>query len=248
MQESLLQTSGLTLKYGDYAAVSEVDLSIRPRQLHSIIGPNGAGKTSLFHLLSGTREATGGKVLFEGTDVTRLQPHQRLQRGLARSFQITELFWGASVHENVRLAVQATNRRASRAILRPASHWHEFAAEADRILERLGLSHLASSEVGKLSHGQQRLVEIAVCLAGRPKLILLDEPTSGMGVDDIPRMMALVRDLTRDYTVVLIEHNMGIVMKLSDEITVLAQGRVLARGTPADISADPKVRGAYLGS
>lgn len=247
MSDAVLKTSGLSLSYGDYKAVSNVDLELRRNSLHSIIGPNGAGKTSLFHLLSGTRETTSGSVWLNGEDITRLAPHERLHKGLARSFQITELFWGATVLENVRLAAQARDRRASRSMLRSFTHWTTFQSEAQALIDKLGLGPLSHADVESLSHGQQRLVEIAVCLASRPSVLLLDEPTSGMGVDDIPRMMDLVRGLSREYTVLLIEHNMGIVLKLSDEITVLAQGRVLARGTPAQISSDPRVKDVYLG-
>jgi branched-chain amino acid transport system ATP-binding protein len=244
----LLEAVRLAKHFGKFVAVAGVDLQVRPNTVHSVIGPNGAGKTTLFHLLTGTIPVTSGRILFDGHDLTGERGHRRVQRGIARSFQVTSLFLTLSVRENLRLAAQGVT---------PAQAfdcWHEPIGEractetVARVLARVGLESFASALASNLSHGQQRRLEVGMALAAHPKLILMDEPTSGMGIDDIDGMKRLIRSLRDEHTVVFIEHNMGIVMDISDTVTVMQQGRVLAEGVPDQIRADPRVRAAYLGN
>jgi branched-chain amino acid transport system ATP-binding protein len=219
-----------------------------PRTVHSVIGPNGAGKTTLFHVLTGTLPITAGKITFDGHDVTHEPDHKRVRRGVARSFQVTSLFASLSVRENLRLAAQGVDARRALNAWKPPRGALEHADVVDSVLERLTLQRFAGTAAGALSHGQQRRLEVGMALAARPKAIFLDEPTSGMGIDDLADMKHLIRSLRDDYTVVLIEHNMGIVMDISDTITVMQQGRVLVEGRPDDIRGDERVRSAYLGN
>ncbi|KVU50024.1 ABC transporter ATP-binding protein [Burkholderia cepacia] len=248
MSEAILEARGIVKRYGKFTALGGVDLRIMPRTVHSVIGPNGAGKTTLFHTLTGTLPITSGSILFDGHDVSREPDHKRVRRGIARSFQVTSLFPNLSVRENLRVAAQGVE---SRRALNPWAPPHGALAHdgiVDDVLERLGLQRFADTAAGVLSHGQQRRLEVGMALAARPRAIFLDEPTSGMGIDDLDDMKALIRGLRDDYTVVLIEHNMGIVMDISDTITVMQQGRVLVEGKPDAIRGDERVRSAYLGN
>jgi branched-chain amino acid transport system ATP-binding protein len=246
--EFLLEARQVTKHYGKFVALGGVDLRVRRNTVHSVIGPNGAGKTTLFHMLTGTLGATGGSIAFDGQDVTREPAHVRVRKGMARSFQVTSLFPTLTVRENLRLAAQGVNaRRAFNLWRSPQGHW-SCAEMVDRVIERLGLRNQERTAAGSLSHGQQRRLEVGMALAAEPKAIFLDEPTSGMGIDDLDDMKTLIADLGRDYTVVLIEHNMGIVMDISHTVTVMQQGRVLVEGTPQSVRDDERVRTAYLGS
>ena len=244
----LLEAIGIEKYYGKFAALGGVDLKVRANTVHSVIGPNGAGKTTLFHMLTGTKTVSGGRILFDGHDVTNEPDHRRVQRGIARSFQVTSLFLSLSVRENLRLAAQGT--APSKAL----NCWHEpdgTRSQADTVagvLAKLGLESFATVPAGNLSHGQQRRLEVGMALAARPKAIFLDEPTSGMGIDDLEDMKHFIKSLRDEHTVVLIEHNMNIVMDISDTVTVMQQGRVLAEGLPHDIRSDDRVRAAYLGN
>ncbi|MBJ7262967.1 MAG: ABC transporter ATP-binding protein [Burkholderiaceae bacterium] len=244
----LLQARGVVKRFGKFVALHGIDLDIMPRTVHSVIGPNGAGKTTLFHTLTGTLSTSEGSIVFDDHDVTSLADHQRVQRGIARSFQVTSLFANLSVRENLRLAAQGVHRSGA------FNGWHRpegvraHSGTVDQALQRMGLEKQADITAGLLSHGQQRRLEVGMALAARPKAIFLDEPTSGMGIDDLDAMKALIRGLREDHTVVLIEHNMGIVMDISDTITVMQQGRVLVAGKPDDIRRDERVRTAYLGN
>ncbi|MFA4913043.1 MAG: ABC transporter ATP-binding protein [Comamonadaceae bacterium] len=245
---ALLQARGVTKRFGKFVALHEVTLNVMPRTVHSVIGPNGAGKTTLFHTLTGTLQASAGSVIFDGHDVTGEPDHVRVQRGIARSFQVTSLFANLSVRENLRLAAQGVHRKGA------FNCWHRpdgvraHTEVVDHVLERMELQRLTDVAAGSLSHGQQRRLEVGMALAARPKAIFLDEPTSGMGVDDLEGMKRLIRGLREDHTVVLIEHNMNIVMDISDTITVMQQGRVLVEGRPDAIRNDARVRTAYLGN
>ncbi len=244
----LIEAVGVTKHYGKFAALGGVDLKIRRNTVHSVIGPNGAGKTTLFHMLTGTGMSTGGRILFDGHDVTREPDHRRVQRGMARSFQVTSLFPNLPVRENLRLAAQGVHPRQALNCWRTPQGERACTATVDEVLARIGLARHAGTAAGVLSHGQQRRLEVGMALAARPQAIFLDEPTSGMGIDDLDDMKQLIRSLREQHTVVLIEHNMAIVMDISDTVTVMQQGRVLAEGLPADIRADARVRSAYLGN
>jgi len=248
MSDVLIEAVGVTKHYGKFAALGGVDLKIRRNTVHSVIGPNGAGKTTLFHMLTGTGMTTGGRILFDGHDVTREPDHKRVQRGMARSFQVTALFASLAVRENLRVAAQGVSPRQAMNCWRAPVGELACTRIVDEVLQRIGLERLANTPAGELSHGQQRRLEVGMALAARPKAIFLDEPTSGMGIDDLDDMKQLIRGLRDAHTVVLIEHNMNIVMDISDTVTVMQLGRVLAEGLPGDIRADARVRSAYLGN
>jgi branched-chain amino acid transport system ATP-binding protein len=248
MSEPILQATGVVKRYGKFTALDNVNLRIMPRTVHSVIGPNGAGKTTLFHVLTGTLPITTGNIVFDGHDVTHEPDYRRVKRGIARSFQVTSLFANLSVRENLRVAAQGVDSKRALNGWTPPRGALEQGDVVDPILERLALTRFAATLGGALSHGQQRRLEVGMALAARPKAIFLDEPTSGMGIDDLDDMKHLIRGLRDEYTVVLIEHNMGIVMDISDTITVMQQGRVLVEGRPEDIRGDERVRRAYLGN
>ncbi|MDR0827306.1 MAG: ABC transporter ATP-binding protein [Desulfovibrio sp.] len=247
MSKAILQIENLSLSYNGFMAVNKVTLNVAHKTIHSVIGPNGAGKTSLFHCLTGVRRPTSGRVLFDGKEITHQPAHRRTCTGLARSFQITSLFQNLSVQENLRLASQGRDGDRALVFWRSIAGRREHMEMADSIMERLGLTQKANIAAGDLSHGQQRILEVGMALCGKPKLLLLDEPTAGMGVEDIPVMTRLIADLGKDYSIMLIEHNMGIVMSISDTITVMSQGEILVEGTPAAVRTDERVREAYLG-
>jgi len=246
--EPILSAQGVAKHYGRFVALTGVDLRVMPGTVHSVIGPNGAGKTTLFHTLTGTIPVSSGRIVFAGHDVTREPDYVRVRRGIARSFQVTSLFANLSVRENLRLAVQGAHAQGAFNMWHAPGRQASIAESVDAILERLTLQSRADTAAAALSHGQQRRLEVGMAMAARPKAIFLDEPTSGMGIDDLDAMKSLIRGLVADHTVVLIEHNMGIVMDISDTITVMQQGRVLVEGTPAAIRDDERVRAAYLGN
>jgi branched-chain amino acid transport system ATP-binding protein len=246
---ALLQARAVTKRYGAFTAVDGVDLAVMPGSIHSVIGPNGAGKTTLFHTLTGTVPISSGSICIDGEEVSHLAGHRRVQKGLARSFQVTSLFQNLSVRENLRVAAQG--RLPRQALLGWGIPTDSDAAlvAADDLVQRFSLDRVADRAAGLLSHGQQRRLEVAMALAARPQLIFLDEPTSGMGIDDIVEMKDLIFSLKQEgYAVLLIEHNMDIVMGISDTITVMQSGRVLVEGAPDAIRDDERVRRAYLGN
>ncbi len=248
MTEPILRATNLTKRYGKFAAVNDVTLDVMPGVIHSVIGPNGAGKTTLFHTLTGTVPITEGTINVSGENITNLPDYKRVLKGLARSFQVTSLFTSLTVWENLRIAAQGRNPLQALLAWRDVESFAAPSAQADTLIRRLNLEAVSQRQVGELSHGQQRRLEVGMAMAGRPKVILLDEPTSGMGIDDIAEMKRLIRDLRTDYTVLLIEHNMDIVMDISDKITVMQQGRILVEGEPDEVRHDERVRRAYLGS
>jgi len=244
--EPALVCRGVQKRFGALRAVDGVDLAVRSGELRSIIGPNGAGKTTLFNCVTAIFPTDGGRVTFGGADISRLPPHALVRRGLARSFQIISLFHTLSVFENVRIAVQARSRYRF-SLFAWADDLTAVNAEAWRVLEDLGLADKAAMPANSLSHGDQRLLEIGIALATRPRLILLDEPLAGLSAEERTRIAGLIRRLAGQITVVLIEHDIDRVLALSDTISVLHQGRLIAEGTPEEIQRNPEVQAAYLG-
>jgi branched-chain amino acid transport system ATP-binding protein len=244
----VLETRSLTKAFGALVAVDRVSIRVRRRSLHAIIGPNGAGKTTLFNLLSGNLEPTSGQVLFKGRDITRQPVHRTIHLGIGRSFQITNIFPNLTVFENIRLAAQATGGDNFK-FWRAAAHFRRYEARAWEVIEKVGLKERAFTPARTLPHGDQRKLELGMILAPDPEVLLLDEPTAGMAAEQVPELIALIQDIQRsgEKTVMLVEHNMNVVMSVSDTITVMHQGRVLAEGTPAEIAANEEVQTAYLG-
>ncbi len=246
MAEPLLLIEGLTKRFGGVIASDDVTLAVPQGELHAIIGPNGAGKTTLIGQLTGELSSQSGRIRFAGEDITALPTHQRSLHGLARSFRITSLFLDFSALDNVALAVQAHAGHSFR-FWRDARQERELREPARAALERVGLGARADAWVANMSHGEHRQLEIAMALATRPRMLLLDEPMAGMGVEESARMVKLLRELKQELTIVLIEHDMDAVFALADRISVLVYGRIIASGEPAAIRANPDVRRAYLG-
>lgn len=243
--EPLLAVDGLSVRFGALRAVDRVSFAIAERKITSIIGPNGAGKSTLFNLISGAVRPDSGRILFRGADVTGRSPDQMLDAGLARSFQITNLFFELSVFENLRLAAQRVEP-ARRAFL-PTSRSVDALRRTEELILRFGLASKATEPVGALSHGEQRRMEIAVALATEPSLLLLDEPTQGMSHADTAETAALIKTVAENVTILLIEHDVDLVMDLSQHVIVMHQGTKLAEGDPVSIRADRKVQEAYFG-
>jgi branched-chain amino acid transport system ATP-binding protein len=245
---SMLDVDNVSKRFGSLVALRDVSLHVEQGELRAIIGPNGAGKTTLFNLVSGFFRPSAGTIGFEGRDVTALPAHERVALGIARTFQITEIFPELTVLENVRISTEVADGYRLRPWLSRAQRI-EIRRRVDEILELTDLAAKASRRVGELAHGDQRAAEIAMALALRPRLLLLDEPTAGMGEQETYETTQLVRRLHRDrsYTIVLIEHDMRVIFHLADRITVLDQGRLLAEGTPEEIDANEAVQAAYLG-
>jgi branched-chain amino acid transport system ATP-binding protein len=246
MADALLEVDGVSKRFGGVIASDAISLAIPQGELHAIIGPNGAGKTTLIGQLAGELVSDAGRIRFEGRDVTALPTYRRSQLGLARSFQITSLFPDFTALDNVALAVQA-HAGHSFHFWRPARQQASLREPARAALARVGLASRADMLVSKLSHGEHRQLEIAMALATGPRLLLLDEPMAGMGPEESARMVRMLRELKRDLTILLIEHDMEAVFALADRITVLVYGRIIASGTPEAIRANQEVRQAYLG-
>ena len=236
----LLVVRNLSRQFGGLRAVDDVDFSVMPGEIRAVIGPNGAGKTTFVSLVCGRYEPNAGTIVFDGEDITDMPAHLRVRRGIAYTFQITSVFANLSVYDNVALPVQRTltDGRSCGAI-------RQGVMEA---LERVGLDARANVPAGALAYGHQRLLEVAMGLALKPRLLILDEPTQGLSDSEIEGFITLVRDIARDATVLLIEHNMQVVMALAHRITVLNAGRILAEGTPPEIRANAAVQEAYLGT
>jgi len=244
----LLECRGLTRRFGALLAVDAVDLAIEPGEIRAVIGPNGAGKSTLFNLITGTLKPTAGRVRFADEDVTGLPVHDVAQRGVARTFQLCHVFPLLSVRENVRLAAQARDARRWRP-LGGGALIDRSRALADEALERLRLTGFAALPAGTLSHGDQRLLEVAMALAQQPRLLMLDEPTQGLSIEETDRAVDILKAMLAagGLSVLLVEHDMEVVFKLAHTITVLHRGRVIADGAPASVRADPAVQSAYLG-
>ena len=246
MPEPLLEIDGLTKRFGGVVASDSIVLAVPPGELHAIIGPNGAGKTTLIGQLAGEIVPDAGSIRFGGSDITAVATHRRSMLGLARSFQITSLFLDFTALDNVALAVQAHAGHSFR-FWRDARSEKELREPARAALARAGLAARGNAIVASMSHGEHRQLEIAMALATRPRMLLLDEPMAGMGPEESARMVELLRELKREVTILLVEHDMEAVFALADRITVLVYGRVIASGEPEAIRANADVRQAYLG-
>ncbi|TYB35735.1 ABC transporter ATP-binding protein [Micromonospora sp. AP08] len=244
----MLATRGLTWRIGEVAIVDSVYLDLAPGEFLGVIGPNGAGKTSLFNLITGLRRPTEGRILLDGADVTDLPPHRRARLGLGRTFQASSVFGSLTVRENVRLAVQA-HRGGSMKLWRRAAADREVAAAADAALDRVGLHHRGTALAGTLAHGEKRKLEIALLLAGEPRVMLLDEPMAGVSAEDVPELVSVIRSLTGDSgrSVLMVEHHMDVILELADRIAVMHHGALLACDTPDTVMANATVQEAYLG-
>jgi branched-chain amino acid transport system ATP-binding protein len=246
MTDTLLQVAGLSKRFGGIVASDDISLDVRVGELHAIIGPNGAGKTTLIGQLTGLLKPDAGTVHFAGEDISSRPAYARSLLGLARSFQITSLFLDHTVLDNVALAVQA-HAGHSFSFWKDARREAALREPARAALARVGLTARADEPAAAQSHGEHRQLELAMALAGKPRMLLLDEPMAGMGADESVRMVTLLRELKREVAILLIEHDMEAVFALADRITVLVYGRVIASGAPADIRANTEVRDAYLG-
>lgn len=244
---NVIETRGLTRTFGGFVAVKDVDFAVRKHALHALIGPNGAGKSTLFNLLTRFLPATRGTIVYRGTDVTRTPPATLARRGMVRSFQISSVFPHLTTHENVRIALQSRHRetfafwRADRSL----KHYDE---EVRTLLADVGLEPYAQRLATELPYGRKRALELATTLAMQPDVILLDEPMAGMGQEDIARTAELIRRVGEGRTILMVEHNLSVVADICDRITVLRRGEIIAEGSYAEVSADPEVRQAYIGS
>ena len=247
MAEHALVTEGLTKVFGGFTAVRNVDLKVRRHAIHALIGPNGAGKTTFFNLLTKVHTPTSGRILYEGTDITAESSAAIARRGIVRSFQISATFPHMSVRDNVRVALQRRLGTQYR-FWRSARSLSVLDGEAMALLADVGLADYAEAEAADLSYGRKRTLEIATTLALDPPLLLLDEPTQGMAIDDVDRIKRLIRRIAVGRTIVMVEHNMSVVADLCDTITVLQRGEILAQGSYAEVSNDPAVKSAYLGA
>ena len=245
MTTPILEVEDVTQRFGKFVALDRVSATFEAGKLTAIIGPNGAGKSTFFNVVSGAFAPTGGRVRFQGRDITGAAQHEFARLGIAKSFQITNVFKQLTAHENVRVAAQMRTSRFQ--LMRARSTLRTLIEKADRLLERVGLYALRDKPASDLAHGQQRALEIAMALASDPALLLMDEPTAGMSPEETKVMMRLIRELADERTVVLVEHKMKLVMGLCERLIVLHHGTFLAQGTPDEIRANAEVRRVYLG-
>jgi branched-chain amino acid transport system ATP-binding protein len=240
----VLRTDGLTVRFGGLTALNNVSVSVPQGQIRAVIGPNGAGKSTFFNCLTGVIRPTSGRIVFDGEDITGLPPYVISRKGLARSYQITNILPGATVLENVRIAAQS--RRHNWRMLRHHRAYTDVLERARRVLASVGLDGKDDELAANLSHGEQRTLEIAIALATEPKLLCLDEPTAGMSVAETHYTVDLIRQIAANLTILIVEHDMEVVMGLASAITVLHYGEVLAEGTPGEIQANARVQEVYL--
>ncbi len=244
----ILESIKLRKEFGALVAVANVSIKVKANTIHSIIGPNGAGKTTYFNLLSGNLEPTSGRVIFKGRDITNLPLYRTAHLGIGRSFQITNIFPNLTVLENVRLASQALGKDNFK-FIRDYRHFEQYEHRAYEVINQVGLTERALSQAISLPHGDKRKLELGMILAPDPELLLLDEPTAGMAAEEVPEIMELIQKVQKSgkKTVMLVEHNMNVVMSISDYISVMHQGQILAEGTPSEIASNEVVQSAYLG-
>ncbi len=243
----MLRTEGLTKRFGGITAVDDVDFELQDGELCSLIGPNGAGKTTFFNLLTGSLDPSEGAIYFQDREITDLTPQETSSLGIHRSYQITNIFPNSTVLENVRIAAQADDPRSSWTLWRNVNSFEGHLEDAHRILARVDLDDRATDEARHLSHGEKRKLEVAIALAGDPDVLLLDEPNAGVSSESVGDIIHLIEDVATDHAVLLVEHNMDIVMSVSDRIVVLNQGAVIANDVPESVRGDPRVQEAYLG-
>lgn len=246
MTNGVLRCDNIHVAYGPFKVLNGISYEFQPGRVYGLIGPNGAGKTTLMNALSGHIRPVEGRAFLDGQDVTNLSIHARTRAGLGRSFQITKIFAGMSVLENLEIAAFAHRYRVQPFWL-PASRFREIREAAEKVLEQVGLSALAHRPAEYLSHGDQRSLEVGLTLLGDPRVLLLDEPLAGVGHEQLDKAIDLISRIVGDRTVLLIEHNMDVVMQISHEILVMVQGQILASGSPEEVRANPAVRTAYLG-
>jgi branched-chain amino acid transport system ATP-binding protein len=244
---SLFRVEGLVKRFGGLVATDHVSFDVAQGEVHALIGPNGAGKTTLVNQISGLLQPDAGRVVLDGVDLTSMAIHQRVAQGLSRCFQVTRIFPKQTVRDNLLLAVQA-HAGSSFRFWQPRAQARELYDAAHQLAERVGLQHSLHHIAGALPHGAQRTLDVALALAARPKLLLLDEPMAGMGPDESAQMVALIDVLRKDMAVLLIEHDMDAVFRLADRISVLVYGKVLTAGTPNQIRNNPEVQAVYLGT
>lgn len=244
---AILEAAGLTKEFGGFVAVNNVDLTVERGSIHALIGPNGAGKTTLFNLLTKFLQPTRGAIRYQGRDITRMQPADIARLGLVRSFQISAVFPHMTALENVRIALQR-RRGDSFDFWRSETVLARFNSEGAALLADVGLTAFSDIRASDLSYGRKRALEIATTLALNPEMLLLDEPMAGMAQEDIERISALIRRIAKNRTILMVEHNLSVVASLSNRITVLARGKVLAEGDYAAVSKDPRVIEAYIGA
>ena len=244
----IFETHNLRKEFGALVAVNSVSIKVRKNTLHAIIGPNGAGKTTFFNLLSGNIEPTSGQVIYKGRDITHQPVHKTIHFGIGRSFQISNIFPNLTVFENIRLACQALGSDNFK-FWQAASHFKRYEDRTWEVMKIVGLKDRATKFARTLPHGDQRKLELGMILAPDSEVLLLDEPTAGMAAEQVPELIALIQDIQKagNKTVMLVEHNMNVVMSVSDAITVMHQGEVLAEGSPTEIAANKEVQTAYLG-
>ncbi|GAC1534273.1 MAG: ABC transporter ATP-binding protein [Candidatus Velthaea sp.] len=248
MAEPILQTRGLGKRFGKFAANADIDFSVQPGELRAVIGPNGAGKTTFFNLISGITPATDGSITYKGQDITHATGSKRVRLGIAKAFQTANVYPNDTVEQNVRLAALARVQGPfALQVFRRSTRLNSVDAIALRALERVDLGSVAGLRAGDLSHGDKKRLDIAIALATEPDILLLDEPVAGMSKDESHRTEELIRRLAAEMTVLIIEHDMEMIMGISDSITVLHQGKVLADGRPEEIRSSSKVQEAYLG-
>jgi branched-chain amino acid transport system ATP-binding protein len=244
----IFETQDLRKEFGALIAVDDVSIKVQKNTLHAIIGPNGAGKTTFFNLLSGNIEPTSGRVIYKGRDITRQPVHRTIHFGIGRSFQITNIFPNLTVFENIRLACQALGADNFK-FWQASSYFKKYEERTWTVIETVGLKNRANTLARTLPHGDQRKLELGMILAPDSDVLLLDEPTAGMAAEQVPELISLIQEIQQagNKTVMLVEHNMNVVMSISDTITVMHLGEILAEGTPAEIAANEEVQTAYLG-